>query len=54
MPIVYNIITEDGPAHDKIFVAQVCHDKKIIGTGQGKNKKEAEQNAAKDALKTVE
>lgn len=49
-PIVYKIVKEEGPAHNKCFVAGVSHEGKLIGTGQGRNKKEAEQNAAKDAL----
>ena len=50
--ISYVIIREDGPSHNKIFEAVVKLDNKInLGTGIGKTKKEAEQKAAKDALK---
>ncbi|MDY0074303.1 MAG: ribonuclease III [Acholeplasmataceae bacterium] len=50
--ISYQIIRETGPSHDKEFEAAVKLDNTIIlGVGIGKTKKEAEQNAAKDALK---
>lgn len=47
----YTIVEEKGPAHDKIFVVEVTHCGNILGKGSGKNKKEAEQNAAFDAIK---
>ncbi len=50
----YNIVKESGPAHDKVFVIEVSHCGKILGRGLGKNKKEAEQNAAFDAIKKIE
>jgi ribonuclease-3 len=49
--ITYEIIDEKGPDHDKIYTAVVKWDEEILGQGQGKNKKEAEQEAAKQALK---
>lgn len=48
--IEYSIIKEEGPAHDKTFTAVVKVNKITYGTGTGNTKKEAEQNAAKDAL----
>ena len=48
--LVYEIISEDGPEHNKHFVAQVSHMGKILGTGEGKTKKAAEKEAAKKAL----
>jgi len=49
-PILYSIIDEHGPDHNKIFVAEVRHNNKVIGVGEGRSKKEAEQSAASDAL----
>ena len=46
----YQIISEDGPHHDKTFTAEVIIEGKILGEGKGKSKKEAEQNAAQVAL----
>ena len=47
----YVLIEETGPAHDKRFKVSVLVDNIVFGTGIGKSKKEAEQNAAKDAIK---
>lgn len=48
--IVYYIEREDGPSHNKVFYAVCEMDGIILGRGSGKSKKEAEQNAAKEAL----
>lgn len=53
MPLNYRIVDEHGPDHNKIFVAEVSHGTKVLGKGQGKSKKEAEQIAAHDALKNM-
>ena len=47
----YTIISENGPSHMKEFVAEVSHQGRVIGTGTGHSKKDAEQNAAMAALK---
>ncbi len=46
----YDIVAERGPAHDREFVATVYVGGKVRGQGVGRSKKEAEQNAARDAL----
>ena len=48
--IVYKILAEKGPDHNKVFDVQLSVGDKIYGTGEGKSKKEAEQNAAMAAL----
>ncbi len=48
--IVYSEESESGPAHDKTFVIAVYNYGEKLGTGTGRTKKEAEQNAAKEAL----
>lgn len=46
----YNLVKEDGPAHDKTFTVEVIIDDIVYGVGIGPSKKEAEQEAAKEAL----
>lgn len=48
--VVYEIINEQGPAHDRVFTCQVRIDEIVMGTGTGSSKKAAEQEAAKEAL----
>ena len=49
----YIVFKEEGPDHNKVFYMNVVINEIIIGTGAGKNKKEAEQAAAKDALQDM-
>ncbi len=49
----YCLIKEKGPDHKKIFSIEVRLKKIVYGTGTGENKKEAEQEAAQDALKKL-
>ncbi len=46
----YIIKSADGPDHDKEFIIEVHIDKIVYGTGKGRNKKGAEQEAAKNTL----
>lgn len=48
--IKYTVSNESGPPHDKTFEIEIYLDNKCFGKGKGKSKKEAEQNAAKEAL----
>ena len=47
--LVYDVVDEMGPAHDKTFVVEVKIDGITYGKGIGHSKKEAEQQAARDA-----
>lgn len=49
----YCLIKEKGPDHRKIFCIEVRLKKITYGTGTGESKKEAEQDAARDALKKL-
>jgi len=46
----YTIIKEDGPDHDRTFTVEATIGNGLSGLGTGKNKKEAEQAAAENAL----
>jgi len=49
----YKVVKEEGPDHKKVFRISVLVKGKIMGTGVGKSKKEAEQNAARTALEKL-
>jgi ribonuclease-3 len=46
----YAIVKEEGPDHDRTFTVDVILNSVKLGSGTGKNKKEAEQVAASEAL----
>ena len=47
--VTYNLVEESGPAHKRKFKVEVIIDDLVYGVGCGNSKKEAEQNAAKEA-----
>jgi ribonuclease III len=49
----YISVNESGPDHNKSFEVNVTLNKKLLGTGFGKSKKDAAQNAAKEALEKL-
>ena len=51
--LTYRLIGEQGPDHDKVFSFAVLLNDTVVGTGEGRSKKEAEQMAAKDALESM-
>ncbi|SET83783.1 ribonuclease-3 [Salinibacillus kushneri] len=51
--INYKIVDEKGPAHHREFIAEVTIQDDVCGEGVGRTKKEAEQNAAKEALDKI-
>jgi ribonuclease III len=46
----YEIISQEGPDHDKRFVSKVIWEGENLGVGEGRSKKEAETRAAAKAL----
>ena len=50
----YEVVDEQGPDHNKIFTVEVELNDEIVGVGQGNSKKEAEQEAAKEAIAKLE
>lgn len=51
--LTYVLLEENGPAHDKYFKMSVIIDDITYGVGEGHTKKEAEQEAAREALKKL-
>ena len=51
--VTYILTNETGPDHDKVFEVEVRLNSNTIGRGKGKNKKQAEQFAAKEALQLM-
>ncbi|GLI56014.1 ribonuclease 3 [Propionigenium maris DSM 9537] len=50
---VYEVVKETGPDHRKNFEIVVSINDEAVGRGNGRNKKSAEQSAAKDACKKL-
>ena len=48
--LTYAVTGSSGPDHEKIFEVEARLNSNIIGHGSGRTKREAEQNAAKEAL----
>ncbi len=48
----YKVIKEWGPDHDKHFIIGIFLEKELIAKGEGSSKQEAEEDSAKNALKT--
>jgi len=51
--LVYSVHDERGPSHNKTFMVRVYMDEILMGEGEGRSKKEAEQHAAEIALKKL-
>lgn len=48
--VQYTLVGEEGPSHDRTFYVEVSFNGLVLGKGSGKSKKEAEEEAAKEAL----
>jgi ribonuclease-3 len=53
-PPSYRLISQSGPDHDKCFITEIAIGGKALGRGQGKSKKQSEQEAAKRALRELQ
>lgn len=53
-PPSYRLLFESGPDHDKCFVTEIVVGGKVLGKGEGKTKKQSEQQAAKKALRELQ
>ena len=51
--VEYVLADQTGPDHNRVFVVQVRLNSNVIGTGEGHSKKQAEQAAAREALRLM-
>lgn len=51
---VYDLLAEEGPAHDRRFTVSVILGGETIGAGEGRSKKAAQQAAARAALERLQ
>ena len=51
--VEYVLKSQTGPDHDRHFTVEVCLNTNVIGRGEGHSKKQAEQQAAKEALQLM-
>jgi ribonuclease-3 len=51
--VAYAVTAEEGPPHDRIFTVEATVDGVEVGQGQGRSKKDAEQEAARVALEAM-
>jgi ribonuclease-3 len=50
----YRVIEQEGPEHNKLFTVEVSINERALGIGKGRTKKQAEQEAASNALKNLD
>jgi len=51
--VAYSVTAEEGPPHDRIFTVDATVEGVEVGRGQGRSKKDAEQEAARVALEAM-
>jgi ribonuclease-3 len=52
--VTYRVVSEEGPAHDRMFETVAEVDGRALGSGSGRSKKDSEQEAARTALETLD
>jgi ribonuclease-3 len=51
--VLYEVVSEEGPPHNRVFAVSARVDDEVIGRGSGRSKKAAEQAAAEEALERL-
>lgn len=51
--VIYSVLEVEGPAHERRFTCAAVIDRERVGTGTGRTKKDAEQEAAREALASL-
>ena len=52
-PPVYRLVSDEGPAHKKVFIIEAIVDGRAMGRGEASRKKDAEQLAAREAIEKL-
>ena len=52
--VAYTVLSAEGPSHERHFTCAAVVDGEQLGIGEGRSKKAAEQEAAKQALAHLE
>ncbi|MBC2594257.1 ribonuclease III [Ruficoccus amylovorans] len=52
-PIEYDLVHAEGPDHSKTFIMELRIGGRVFGMGRGRSKKDAEENAAREALQKL-
>ncbi len=52
--VSYRVLAVDGPPHERTFTAAAVIEDEQVGSGSGRSKKDAEQEAAKEALERLD
>lgn len=53
-PPSYRLVSESGPDHEKRFITSITLGGKVLGKGEGRSKKQSEQEAARKALRELQ
>ena len=51
--VIYDVVEEQGPPHDRVFSVSATIDGVAVSRGSGRSKKDAEQEAAQAALEAL-
>ncbi len=54
VPPAYSLVRETGPSHDKSFETEIRVGGRLVGQGEGRSKKQSEQEAARRALQMLQ
>jgi ribonuclease III len=51
--VIYEVTAEQGPPHERTFEVAAKVDGRVLGSGSGRSKKHAEQQAAREAVENL-
>jgi ribonuclease-3 len=51
--VTYEVTGEEGPPHERVYSVVACVEQRALGSGRGRSKKHAEQEAARAAVEAL-